>query len=963
MLSVAALLIVAMLFVVTAFGTDAATPTDLKTKLEIGWNGLEKVFDGKAATPDASITNTDDLIESHTDVKVVFTIAKGGEAVTEATAAGEYTLTASLSGKDVEYYTIGSGETATLKISKKTITVTPKAEQSKVYGDEEPTLAYTLDDDSFSNEVTGTLSREEGEDVGDYKIKQGMLSGSDNVEIVFTEDVVFAVTPKALTLKAENAGKNFGAKDPEELTVEAVGLANNDTLEDLAYEVSRETGEKVGEYAIKVEAIEGEGKNANYTIDTSEDGTFTISGEFAGTVSVVTDPLTTRTTGLELKVEGISADLSDATLTLYLKAGKVEVSKDNIKEDDTIELEITGHEETDPVSGKSFTAYLPEGDYFVEIKMPQKAGEAVTAKGPDIKVSKDSLEITVSNSNAVNEARSLIGKETADTLISTLKEFQVNNPKTDDEIIQLTINDEAKYIKPGDMDKELEALITKLKEQGGVDQIPVKITAWVATPDLNSTAFEKTYMYDPAYKDAVTKESISGLNNRTSSFTVKFPEPSRITEISLSGFNTVDVNSIKYSGVDGADEYGTTATIPVSFATGNPPRSYDVEVTIKYVDAAGNTAPVYTQKGIDQGVAKQISVNSIEPRTSSQEGKLYLQGTNAIRLSGYATASEQINISITDSHGKRLYSKSITVEGVEGENWKSDTINYWTVTIGDDDSEENLELPVGEPLTLRVNYGDVMGGSAAIILIYDEVCQEAQLLTPLYPRMKILTGYTENGSSVTATWGNGSQEATVTSHGFFTIVFPEEIFDPELILEITDIAGNTLSRAYEIPGRRSDVEMKVPAYPIGAMIEDEIGNTKFIATPVLLDELQNGDIEIPILAANYFKVGTMTISRGEDGKVSFDPVIDPAYAIEGANSFFNVFSQKPAADAMDAENRGNGMQITDGYTPEDNTEVFWFVYEVEVNLTEDQLLLQGDPATVDLISDDQYNAFQAMAAE
>ena len=229
--------------------------------------------------------------------------------------------------------------------------------------------------------------------------------------------------------------------------------------------------------------------------------------------------------------------------------------------------------------------------------------------------------------------------------------------------------------------------------------------------------------------------------------------------------------------------------------------------------------------------------------------------------------------------------------------------------------------------------------------------------------MKVLIGYTEPGSIVTVTWSNGSQEVEVNPWGFFVIVFDEGIYDPEITLDIEDLAGNEYSVDIPVPGRETDANTTVNAYPLGAMIQDEIGMVKFVATPVSMEELEKGDIELPILACNYFKVGTMTISRNAEGKITFTPVMDPAFAAENAGVYFNIYAEQPAADALDPENRGEGLNIADGYTPDENVKDFWFVYETQATLTGGQLTDPESADTVDVNTNETFIGFQGKAAD
>jgi archaellin len=109
------------------------------------------------------------------------------------TDAGSLEVTASFTGSP-NYEDISS-LTATLTINPLEVTVTPKAGQSKVYGDDDPVLTYTHTDLIGEDKLTGALGREAGEDVGTYAITIGDLAvPSGNYTLSFVDGVTFEIT-------------------------------------------------------------------------------------------------------------------------------------------------------------------------------------------------------------------------------------------------------------------------------------------------------------------------------------------------------------------------------------------------------------------------------------------------------------------------------------------------------------------------------------------------------------------------------------------------------------------------------------------------------------------------------------------------------------------------------------------------------------------------------------------------
>ncbi len=123
----------------------------------------------------------------------------GGASVTYhnngRTNVGSQTVTAHIAGgENYEDVTL----TAELEVTPLAITVTTD-DQTKVFGTDDPALTYTFRPALIGNDTfTGGLTREEGEDVGDYAIARGNLTAGDNYTIDFVAGT-FTITPRAST--------------------------------------------------------------------------------------------------------------------------------------------------------------------------------------------------------------------------------------------------------------------------------------------------------------------------------------------------------------------------------------------------------------------------------------------------------------------------------------------------------------------------------------------------------------------------------------------------------------------------------------------------------------------------------------------------------------------------------------------------------------------------------------------
>ncbi|PTX97232.1 hypothetical protein DB346_19670 [Verrucomicrobia bacterium LW23] len=168
-------------------------------------------------------------------------------------------------GENVGFYGITQGNLAAsgnyaltftpgvnFQIAQRAITITPNSGQTKIYGNVDPTLGYTITSGSLAgmDTLTGQLARAAGENVGNYLINQGNLSGGANYAITFSgTPVTFGITPRTVLITPNaGQGKVYGNVDPTlTYTVGGQGLAFSDTLSGM---LSRAPGENVGNYAI-----------------------------------------------------------------------------------------------------------------------------------------------------------------------------------------------------------------------------------------------------------------------------------------------------------------------------------------------------------------------------------------------------------------------------------------------------------------------------------------------------------------------------------------------------------------------------------------------------------------------------------------------------------------------------------------------------------------------------------------
>jgi hypothetical protein len=122
--------------------------------------------------------------------------------------------------------------------------------KSKVYGQDDPALTYGIARGNLvgNDTLSGGLQRAAGENVGDYAIRQGNLSASNNYNLGFVEGTL-TITARPITITADAKSKLFGDADPA-LTYQVTrgSLVQGDSF---SGNLTRDTGESVGAYPIR----------------------------------------------------------------------------------------------------------------------------------------------------------------------------------------------------------------------------------------------------------------------------------------------------------------------------------------------------------------------------------------------------------------------------------------------------------------------------------------------------------------------------------------------------------------------------------------------------------------------------------------------------------------------------------------------------------------------------------------
>jgi M6 family metalloprotease-like protein len=255
--------------------SSVAAGNILKKELNLtGITANNKTYNGNteatvSGTPVLSGFLVDDDITLAGVPVYTFADANAGENIT--VAASEFEL----DGEKKDNYSL-TLPALSADITQAPLTVTPDAEQSKVYGTPEPLLTYTITSGQLygNDAITGELAREEGESVKTYAINSGNLSAGSNYDLAVAPGVNFAITQAPLTVTPDaEQNKLEGEPDPV-LTYETDGWKFSDDNSLLNGLLNREGGESPGFYKIRQGSLEL--TSNNYAMDFAPDVTFEI---------------------------------------------------------------------------------------------------------------------------------------------------------------------------------------------------------------------------------------------------------------------------------------------------------------------------------------------------------------------------------------------------------------------------------------------------------------------------------------------------------------------------------------------------------------------------------------------------------------------------------------------------------------------------------------------------------------
>lgn len=156
---------------------------------------------------------------------------------------------------------------ATLTVAPIDLLAIPNPNQTKEYGEAEPTIfAFTYTPSLIGTDtISGEISRVAGEDVGNYKFTIGNLAAGKNYRISLDTTSSFRISPLNILIKVnEDQTKEFGTSDPNHFAFTyAPSLIGTDSI---SGQISRVLGENVGEYEYTLGTLSA-GTNYSLSLD------------------------------------------------------------------------------------------------------------------------------------------------------------------------------------------------------------------------------------------------------------------------------------------------------------------------------------------------------------------------------------------------------------------------------------------------------------------------------------------------------------------------------------------------------------------------------------------------------------------------------------------------------------------------------------------------------------------------
>ena len=509
----------------------------------------------------------------------------------------------------------------------------------KVYDGKEHKWSPTVTDKAdkkleAGKDYTVEYSTKNFKDVGTIDVT---ITGVGNYTGTVTR--TYKITPKSVTVTANDKTKVFGESDPK-LTATVAGTLGDDTVK---YTLSRKAGEDVGKYTI---TASGKSEQGNYSV-TYVAGTLKITSQ---SIDPGTDPEKPNPDYTGAKVNSPSDAVYDGNEHMWsptvtdkadkkLEAGKdytVEYSTKNFKDVGTIDVTITGVGNYTGTFKRSYKVTPKEYTVTTDSATKTYSGTALTAGGKvEGIVSGETVEfITTGSQTEVGTSKN--------TYELVWKSAKKSNYKLASETIgELTVK--AKSIVPDDKDTpELEKTGITVNEpsdskyDGKEHKEVLTVTDTKTGKELVAgTDYSVTYSSDLVNAGTV-KVTVAGLGNYSGSFTKTYKITKRsVTLTSATVSKVYDGSALTNTDIavsgDGFVE-GEGASYEVTGSqteVGNSANSFEYKLNEKTLASNYNITKVVGTLTITAAPAPVTPVTPSTPSTPSSTTSTTLRTPSA----------------------------------------------------------------------------------------------------------------------------------------------------------------------------------------------------------------------------------------------------------------------------------------------------------------------------------------------
>ena len=588
-------------------GTVTRTYKITPAPLKVTTGKAEKVYDGKPLTNETG--SVEGLVNKETA-----TVKPNGSQTVVGSTDNTYTIewgTAQSKNYEVKSEDLGKLTVTAQSIDPGTDPEKPNPDYTgakvnspsdEVYDGKEHKWIPTVTDKADKKLKAGTdytveYSTKNFKDVGTIDVT---ITGIGNYTGTVTR--TYKITPKSVTVTAEDKTKVFGETDPE-LTATVAGTLGNDTVD---YKLSRKDGEAAGKYEI---TVKGDKVQGNYTV-TYVAGTLTITSQSIDpgtdpekpnpdyTGAKVNSPKDSVYDGKEHKWSPTVTDKTDKKL----KAGTdytVEYSTSDFTNVGTIEVTITGKGNYSGTVTRSYKVTPKEYTVTTDSATKTYSGTALTAGGKvegivsgetveftttgsqtEVGTSKNTYELVWKSAKATNYT---LAKESIGKLTVKAKSIVPDGPDTPDEKkTGITVSEPSDSKYDGKEHKEV-LTVTDIKTGKEL---------------AAGTDYSVTYSSDLVNAGTV-KVTVAGLGNYSGSFTKTY----KITK------RSVTLTSATVSKVyDGSALTNTSITVSGDGFVEGEGASYEVTGSQTEV---GNSANSFEYKLNEKTLASNYNITKV----------------------------------------------------------------------------------------------------------------------------------------------------------------------------------------------------------------------------------------------------------------------------------------------------------------------------------------------------------------